>query len=54
MSAQFKVALSQSAAGAPWSDNALLSFNGEGATVHLQQDETLKMFKRYVRLPIKG
>jgi PepB aminopeptidase len=50
MSAQFKVELSQLAAGAPWSEGALISFSGEGAIVHLQQDETLKHVQKAGRL----
>ncbi|MEC8324671.1 MAG: aminopeptidase PepB [Pseudomonadota bacterium] len=42
MSDLFKVQLSQDAAAAHWGEKALLSFSNDGATVHLQQEETLK------------
>ncbi len=42
MSDKFIVQLSQSPAPAQWGEHALLSYDGLGAVVHLQQQETLK------------
>lgn len=42
MSQQFLVHLSEQAAPSHWGESASVSFNEQGATVHLSEDETLK------------
>ena len=42
MSQQFLVQLSEQAAPAHWGESAAISFNEQGATVHLSETETLK------------
>ncbi|MFT7566113.1 MAG: PepB aminopeptidase, partial [Pseudoalteromonas distincta] len=42
MSEKFVVQLSEQAAASHWGDNASLSFNERGATVHLSEQDTLK------------
>ncbi len=42
MSEQFIVRLSEQAAVAPWAQDALVSFDANGAIVHLREEETLK------------
>ncbi len=46
----FTVTLSEAPANAPWSEDAVLSFDATGATVHLQQADTLKSVQRAARL----
>ncbi|HCP98157.1 MAG TPA: aminopeptidase PepB, partial [Pseudoalteromonas sp.] len=42
MSEKFVVQLSEQSAPGHWGENASLSFNEHGATVHLSEQETLK------------
>jgi PepB aminopeptidase len=49
MSDKFIVRISEQAATAPWSADALLSFDQLGAIVHLQQNETLKLVQKAAR-----
>ncbi|MBH0040158.1 aminopeptidase PepB [Pseudoalteromonas sp. SWN166] len=55
MSEKFVVQLSEQAAASHWGDNASLSFNERGATVHLSEQETLKNVQKAGRtLAIQG
>jgi len=49
MSDKFIVRISEQAPTAPWSADALLSFDQLGAIVHLQQNETLKLVQKAAR-----
>lgn len=49
MSDKFIVRISEQAPAAPWSADALLSFDQLGAIVHLQQNETLKLVQKAAR-----
>ena len=55
MSEKFVVQLSEQAAASHWGDNASLSFNERGATVHLSEQETLKNVQKAGRtIAIQG
>ena len=49
MSDKFIVRISEHTPTAPWSTDALLSFDQLGAIVHLQQNETLKLVQKAAR-----
>ncbi|MEI8641478.1 hypothetical protein P4S68_11870 [Pseudoalteromonas sp. Hal099] len=49
MSEKFVVQLSEQAAPSHWGENAALSFNEQGATVHLSEQETLKNVQKAAR-----
>ena len=49
MSDKFIVRISEQTPTAPWSTDALLSFDQLGAIVHLQQNETLKLVQKAAR-----
>ncbi|ASM50970.1 PepB aminopeptidase [Pseudoalteromonas espejiana DSM 9414] len=49
MSEKFVVQLSEQAAPSHWGENATLSFNEQGATVHLSEQETLKNVQKAAR-----
>ncbi|WP_394192384.1 aminopeptidase PepB [Pseudoalteromonas atlantica] len=49
MSEKFVVQLSEQAAASHWGENATLSFNEQGATVHLAEQETLKNVQKAAR-----
>ncbi len=49
MSEKFVVQLSEQAAPSHWGENAALSFNEQGATVHLFEQETLKNVQKAAR-----
>ena len=49
MSDKFIVRISEQAPTAPWSADALLSFDQLGAIVHLQQNETFKLVQKAAR-----
>ena len=49
MSDKFIVRISEQVPTAPWSADALLSFDQLGAIVHLQQNETLKLVQKAAR-----
>ena len=49
MSEKFVVQLSEQAAASHWGENATLSFNEQGATVHLAEQETLKSVQKAAR-----
>jgi PepB aminopeptidase len=49
MSEKFVVELSEQAAPSHWGDNAALSFNAQGALIHLSEQETLKGVQKAAR-----
>ena len=49
MSEKFVVQLSEQAAASHWGENASLSYNEHGATVHLSEQETLKNVQKAAR-----
>ncbi|WP_096739156.1 aminopeptidase PepB [Pseudoalteromonas atlantica] len=49
MSEKFVVQLSEQAAPSHWGENSALSFNEQGATVHLSEQETLKNVQKAAR-----
>ena len=49
MSDKFIVRISEQAPVLPWSKEALLSFNEAGATVHVQENDTLKFVQKAAR-----